>query len=63
MLDRDPAVLARQVLVGTADHCAAILGSYADVGVQTVFIWPVGEPVSQLQRFAAQVLPRVPGAA
>jgi alkanesulfonate monooxygenase SsuD/methylene tetrahydromethanopterin reductase-like flavin-dependent oxidoreductase (luciferase family) len=63
MLDRDPAVLARQVLVGTADHCAAILGSYADVGVQTVFIWPVGQPVSQLQRFAAQVLPHVPGAA
>jgi alkanesulfonate monooxygenase SsuD/methylene tetrahydromethanopterin reductase-like flavin-dependent oxidoreductase (luciferase family) len=58
MLDRDPAVLAQQVLVGTADHCATILGSYADVGVETVFIWPVGDPVSQLQRFAEQVIPR-----
>lgn len=60
MLDRDPAVLAQQVLIGSADHCAAILGSYADVGVETVFIWPVGDPVSQLQRFAEQVFPRVP---
>ena len=63
MLDRDPAVLARQVLIGSADHCAAILGSYADVGVETVFIWPVGDPVSQLQRLAEQVFPRVPSTA
>ena len=59
MLDRDPAVLAQQVLIGTADHCAAILGSYAEAGVETVFVWPVGDPVSQLQRFAEQVFPRV----
>ena len=32
MLDRDPAVLAQQVLIGSADHCAAILGAYAEVG-------------------------------
>ena len=58
MLDRDPAVLAKQVLVGSADHCAAILGSYAEVGVETVFIWPVGDPVGQLHRFAERVVPR-----
>jgi alkanesulfonate monooxygenase SsuD/methylene tetrahydromethanopterin reductase-like flavin-dependent oxidoreductase (luciferase family) len=63
MLDRDPAVLAQQVLIGSADHCAAILGSYAHVGVETVFIWPVGDPVSQLQRLAEQVFPRVPSTA
>ncbi len=60
MLDRDPAVLAQQVLVGSADHCAAILGSYAEVGVETVFIWPVGDPVNQLRTFAEQVFPRMP---
>ena len=63
MLGRDPAVLAQQVLIGSADHCAAILGSYAEVGVETVFIWPVGDPVGQLQRFADRVVPRVPSAA
>jgi alkanesulfonate monooxygenase SsuD/methylene tetrahydromethanopterin reductase-like flavin-dependent oxidoreductase (luciferase family) len=60
MLDRDPAVLAEQVLIGSADHCAAILGSYAEVGVKTVFIWPVGDPVNQLRTFAEQVFPRMP---
>jgi alkanesulfonate monooxygenase SsuD/methylene tetrahydromethanopterin reductase-like flavin-dependent oxidoreductase (luciferase family) len=59
MLDRDPAALAQQVLIGSADHCAAILGSYADVGVDTVFIWPVGDPTGQLHRFAEQVVPRL----
>ena len=63
MHDRDPAVLAQQVLIGTAEQCAAILGSYADVGVETVFIWPVGDPVGQLHRFAEQVLPRLPSTA
>ncbi len=59
MLDRDPAVLAQQVLIGSADHCAAILRSYADVGVETVFTWPVGDPVGQLEKFAEQVMSRV----
>jgi len=61
MLDRDPAVLAQQVLIGTRDHCAAILRSYAEAGVETVFIWPVGEPTGQLRRFAEQVLPLMEG--
>ena len=57
MLDRDPAVLAQQVLIGPPDHCAAILGPYAEVGVETVFIWPVGDPIGQLRRFMQQVAP------
>ena len=59
MLDRDPAVLAQQVLIGTRDHCAAILDSYAEAGVETVFIWPVGDPVGQLHKVVEQVFPRV----
>jgi alkanesulfonate monooxygenase SsuD/methylene tetrahydromethanopterin reductase-like flavin-dependent oxidoreductase (luciferase family) len=59
MLDRDPVVLGRQVLIGTAEHCAGVLGAYAQVGVETVFIWPVGDPISQLHTFARQVVPRL----
>ena len=59
MLDRDPALLAQQVLIGSADHCAAILGSYSEAGVETVFIWPLGEPTGQLHRFMQQVVPRL----
>jgi len=59
VLGRDPAGLAGQVLIGGADHCTALLGRYAEAGVDAVFIWPLGDPVAQLQRFAAEVLPRL----
>ena len=59
MLERDPAQLAAQVLIGDAEHCRVTLQRYADAGVGTVFIWPVGDPVSQLRRFAAEVAPHL----
>ncbi len=57
MLGRDPAVLAGQVLIGDAKHCRAWLRAYADAGVDTAFIWPIDDPVAQLQRFGAEVGP------
>jgi alkanesulfonate monooxygenase SsuD/methylene tetrahydromethanopterin reductase-like flavin-dependent oxidoreductase (luciferase family) len=57
MLGRDPAVLAGQVLIGDAEHCQAWLRAYADAGVDTAFIWPIDDPVAQLQRFGAEVVP------
>jgi alkanesulfonate monooxygenase SsuD/methylene tetrahydromethanopterin reductase-like flavin-dependent oxidoreductase (luciferase family) len=59
MLDRDPEVLARQLPIGGAEHCASLLRSYADAGVETLFIWPVGDPVGQLGRVSAEVLPEL----
>jgi alkanesulfonate monooxygenase SsuD/methylene tetrahydromethanopterin reductase-like flavin-dependent oxidoreductase (luciferase family) len=59
LLKRDPVTLAGQVLIGPADACAAKLTRYADAGVDTAFIWPVGNPVQQLRRFGAQVVPRL----
>ena len=59
MLGRDPDQLSDQVLIGDADHCAALLGRYAEVGVDSVFIWPTDDPVAQLQRFGAEVVPRL----
>lgn len=59
MLKRDPDRLAAQVCIGEANHCAAMLGAYADAGVDTAFIWPIGDPVAQLYRFAAEVIPRL----
>jgi alkanesulfonate monooxygenase SsuD/methylene tetrahydromethanopterin reductase-like flavin-dependent oxidoreductase (luciferase family) len=59
MLKRDPAELASQVLIGGADHCMALLQGYADAGVGTVFIWPIADPVTQLRRFGAEVVPRL----
>ena len=59
MLRRDPAALAGQVLIGSAEECAEKLGRYAEAGVDTAFIWPLGDPVDQLLHFGAEVAPRV----
>lgn len=57
MLGRDPDTLAGQVLIGPAEACAAKLARYAAAGVGAVFIWPVADPITQLRRFGASVLP------
>jgi alkanesulfonate monooxygenase SsuD/methylene tetrahydromethanopterin reductase-like flavin-dependent oxidoreductase (luciferase family) len=59
VLGRDPDRLAGQALIGDADHCTSLLRRYAEAGVDAVFIWPIGDPVAQLQRFGAEVLPRL----
>jgi alkanesulfonate monooxygenase SsuD/methylene tetrahydromethanopterin reductase-like flavin-dependent oxidoreductase (luciferase family) len=59
MLKRDPDEIRKQVLIGDAEHCAALLREYADAGVGTVFVWPVGDPVEQVRRFGEQVAPLV----
>ena len=41
----------------SAEVCAERLSRYAEAGVRRVFLWPVGEPVEQLERFGEQVVP------
>lgn len=57
VLRRDPGTLAGHVLIGPAETCAAQLARYAEAGVDTVFIWPVGDPITQLRHFGASVIP------
>ena len=59
MLKRDPATVADQVLIGPAETCGAKLTAYADAGVDTVFVWPLRDPVRQLHDFGDQVIPHV----
>jgi alkanesulfonate monooxygenase SsuD/methylene tetrahydromethanopterin reductase-like flavin-dependent oxidoreductase (luciferase family) len=59
MLKRDPDEIRKQVLIGDAEHCAALLRAYADAGVATVFVWPVADPVEQVRRFGEEVAPMV----
>jgi alkanesulfonate monooxygenase SsuD/methylene tetrahydromethanopterin reductase-like flavin-dependent oxidoreductase (luciferase family) len=62
MLRRPVEELAPSVLIGPSEHCAAILASYAEAGVDHVFIWPLGDTVEQLERFMRDVVPLVPSA-
>lgn len=59
LLDRDPEDLAAKLLVGPAEDCAAKLRQYRDAGVQRVLIWPVADPIHQLERFKTRVAPLV----
>lgn len=59
MLKRDPAELADQVLIGPAEAAAAKLTAYAEAGVDTVFVWPLRDPVEQLHTFGAQIVPHL----
>jgi alkanesulfonate monooxygenase SsuD/methylene tetrahydromethanopterin reductase-like flavin-dependent oxidoreductase (luciferase family) len=57
MLNREPADVARQVLIGPPEECASKLRRYAEIGVERVSIWPVQDPIRQLETFAARVVP------
>lgn len=61
LLGRDPVLLAAALPVGSPEHCAALLDAYATAGVRQVLLWPVRDPVRQLERFAADVRPQLRG--
>ncbi len=59
MLNRSPDELGAKLTIGPPEHCAAILRSYRDAGVQMVLLWPLADPVRQLQVFKARVEPLI----
>lgn len=48
-LNRDPAQLAH-LPIGSAQRCAEVLGEYAAAGAREVLLWPVRDPVHQIER-------------
>jgi alkanesulfonate monooxygenase SsuD/methylene tetrahydromethanopterin reductase-like flavin-dependent oxidoreductase (luciferase family) len=59
LLGRDAGELADQLPVGSAGRCAELMNQYAAAGVQRVLLWPVRDPVRQLELFADAVRPLV----
>lgn len=59
VLRRDPDELRAQVCVGSAEHCAELLASYAEAGCQRVYLWPLGDEARQLELVARDVAPRL----
>lgn len=59
-LGRDPDELGDRLLVAPAEVCAERLARYAEAGVHRVFLWPVGDPVEQLELFGEHVAPLIP---
>ena len=59
LLNRDPDELRGQLCIGTAEHCAGVLSSYAAAGCQRVYLWPLGEEQRQIELVASEVAPRI----
>jgi hypothetical protein len=60
-LGRDPDELGDRLLFAPAEVCAERLARYAEAGVHRVYLWPVGDPVEQLELFGERVAPLIPG--
>ena len=61
MLNRRVESLVGQVLIGPAAECAAVIGAYAQAGIDQLFIWPLADAEDQLARVMHDVVPLVPG--
>jgi alkanesulfonate monooxygenase SsuD/methylene tetrahydromethanopterin reductase-like flavin-dependent oxidoreductase (luciferase family) len=59
MINRPLEVLEDRLCIGRAEECAEKLRALAGAGVQRVYIWPVLEPVQQIERFREKVVPLV----
>jgi len=45
--------------IGPAEVCAERLGAFARAGAERVFVWPLADPIGQLQLFRERVAPLV----
>ncbi len=59
LLNRDPGELSGQVCVGSVEHCAELLASYAEAGCERVYLWPLGDERRQLELVASEVAPMI----
>ncbi len=53
------ALRALSLPIGPAELCAERMHAFAAAGAQRVFIWPLGDEIRQLERFAERVAPVV----
>jgi alkanesulfonate monooxygenase SsuD/methylene tetrahydromethanopterin reductase-like flavin-dependent oxidoreductase (luciferase family) len=60
VLQRDPGELRGKLPVGPPAHCIELLERYAAAGARLILLWPVHDPIDQLERFAELVAPHVP---
>src|SRR4029450_4149636 len=56
-LGRATEELGERLLAAPAEACAERLIRYAEAGVQRLFLWPVGDPIEQLQLFCGRGAP------
>jgi len=61
MLNRSAEVLRSLPLpIGPVEVCAARLSALVTAGARRIFLWPLGDEVTQLERFRDRVVPLLP---
>jgi alkanesulfonate monooxygenase SsuD/methylene tetrahydromethanopterin reductase-like flavin-dependent oxidoreductase (luciferase family) len=59
LLGRDPGELLAQLPIGTPEHCVKLLDAYAEAGAHRILLWPIQDPIRQLEVFAEEVRPHL----
>lgn len=59
ILQRDPEALQAQLPVGTVEHCVRLLDRYGAAGAQQMLLWPVHDPIDQIERFSDEIAPAI----
>jgi alkanesulfonate monooxygenase SsuD/methylene tetrahydromethanopterin reductase-like flavin-dependent oxidoreductase (luciferase family) len=58
-INRPEEQVRQRLPVGSPERVAELLVAFAGAGVQRVYVWPVVDEISQIQRFAQDVIPLV----
>ncbi len=59
LLGRAPDELLAQLPIGTPEHCVELLDAYAAAGAHRILLWPVQDPIHQLEVFSEEVRPHL----
>jgi alkanesulfonate monooxygenase SsuD/methylene tetrahydromethanopterin reductase-like flavin-dependent oxidoreductase (luciferase family) len=59
LLGRDPDELLARLPIGTPEHCVELLDAYVEAGAQRVLLWPIQDPIRQLEVFSEEVWPHL----
>ena len=62
LLRRNPDELRDQLCIGSPEHCAEVLSSFAHAGCEWVQLWPLGDERRQIELFAETVRPKIESA-
>jgi alkanesulfonate monooxygenase SsuD/methylene tetrahydromethanopterin reductase-like flavin-dependent oxidoreductase (luciferase family) len=59
LLGRAPGELLAHLPIGTPEHCVQLLDAFATAGAKTMLLWPIHDPVHQLEMFCDEVRPHL----
>ena len=59
LLGRDPGELLARLPIGTPEHCVELLDAYAEAGAHRILLWPIHDPIDQLEVFSREVRPHL----